>query len=282
MAGSGSQDDPRKPSFSLAAPAIDPEFGTALDELVAVARDGQRPDSPFFNPSDEWLISQMRVYDTLPPREQAQIIAEARQIRLDAEMANADGRAAARAGPDVAVRLSGGGLAFFSQLGVVRRPDLTQYLIDGFDQNRDGIAFSETNQALFADVFHHIALRLKEHFASGDTVVQSDRQICDAPGRSFHARQLLFGTHYLQIPLMWRQLTFDLPEGQLGQTPDILEVSVPDWLSDLGLDESLKARIRDAGLTQLIFKAPTRGLSLHLGFDYVGEHKMGPLSIAMF
>ena len=81
---------------------------------------------------------------------------------------------------------------------------------------------------------------------------------------------------------MWRQLTFDLPEGQRRQTPDILEVSLPDWLTDLGLDEELKARVRDAGLTQLIFKAPTKGLSLHLGFDYVGEHKMGPLSIAMF
>ena len=282
MAGQGSQDDPREPTSSLAAPAIDPEFATALDELVAVARDGHRTDSPFFNPSDEWLISQTRVYDKLPPRDQVQIIAEARQISLDAEQANADGRAAARAGPDVAVRLSSGGLAFFSQLGVVRRPDLTRYFIDGFDRNRDGLAFDETNQALFAAVFRHIALRLKEHFASGDTVVQSDRQICDAPGRSFHARQLLFGTHYMQIPLMWRQLTFDLTEGQRQQTPDILEVSVPDWLGDLGLDAELKARIRDAGLTQLIFKAPTKGLSLHLGFDYVGEHKMGPLSIAMF
>ena len=35
------------------------------------------------------------------------------------------------------------------------------------------------------------------------------------------------------------------------------------------------------GVNQLVFKAPTLGLSLHLGFDYVGEHKMGPLSIAM-
>lgn len=282
MAAQGSQDDPRKPTSPLAAPAIDPKFGAALDELVPAARDGHRTDSPFFNPTDEWLISQTRVYDSLPPRDQAQIVAEARQIGLEAEQANAEGRAAARAGPDVAVRLSGGGLAFFSQLGVARRPDLTQYFIDGFDKNRDGLAFNETDQALFADVFHHIALRLKEHFASGDTIVQSDRQICDAPGRSFHARQLLFGTHYLQIPLMWRQLTFDLPEGQRRQTPDILEVSLPDWLTDLGLDEELKARVRDAGLTQLIFKAPTKGLSLHLGFDYVGEHKMGPLSIAMF
>ncbi len=57
------------------------------------------------------------------------------------------------------------------------------YFIDGFDRNRDGLAFDEDNQALFADVFRHIVLRLKEHFASGETVVQSDRRICDAPGR---------------------------------------------------------------------------------------------------
>ena len=48
------------------------------------------------------------------------------------------------------------------------------------------------------------------------------------------------------------------------------------------MPEDLKKRLTDAGFTQLVFKAPTRGLSLHLGFDYVGEHKMGPLSIAMF
>ena len=77
MAGQGSKDDPREPSPSLTAPAIHPEFGSALDDLVAVARDGQRPDSPFFNPSDEWLVSQTRVFDDLPPHEQAQIIAEA-------------------------------------------------------------------------------------------------------------------------------------------------------------------------------------------------------------
>ncbi len=105
--------------------------------------------------------------------------------------------------------------------------------------------------------------------AAGENVVQTDRQIGDAPGRSFHARQLLYGTRYLQVPYMWRQLTFDLPESQYQDSPDILEVSIPGWLEDLGLSEELKSRIRDAGLTQLIFKAPTKGLSLHLGFDYV-------------
>ena len=173
-------------------------------------------------------------------------------------------------------------MAFFSQLGVVRRPDLTQYFIDGFSQNRDALAFSEDSQALFAEVLSVLTQKMEQLFESGEGILQTDRRICDAPGRSFHARQVLLGTRYLQLPLMWRQLTFDLPEEEYTDEPDIMEVSIPNWLEDLDLSESLKDRIKAAGLTQLVFKAPTKGLSLHLGFDYVGEHKMGPLSIAMF
>ena len=272
---------PKRPS-PLTAPAINREFVGALDELVAQARQGQRPDSRFFNPPNEWLFSRMPVLQDLPQEDQALILEEARQVDLVAAEANSAGRAATRAWPGVVVRLDSGGLAFFSQLGVVRRPDLTQYFIDGFVRNRDSVAFSEDNQALFADVFAYINHYMRQHLAAGDTIIQSDRQICDAPGRSFHARQLLFGTRYMQIPIMWRQLTFDLPQDQLGGAPDILEVSIPHWLDDLGLPDDLKERIDQAGLNQLVFKAPTMGLSLHLGFDYVGEHKMGPLSIAMF
>ena len=181
------------------------------------------------------------------------------------------------------MRLDTGGLGFFSQLGVVRRPDLTKYLVDGYDRNRDPeAAFSEANQALFAEALAYAVEYLRSHLAKGDTVVQTDRQIGDAPGRSYHARQMLFGTRYLQLPFMWRQLTFDLPSDQLSSEPDILEVTIPCWLDDLGLPDELKSRIREADITQLVFKAPTKGLSLHLGFDYMGEHKMGPLSIAMF
>ena len=271
-----------KPDWTLAGPPIDSAFARALDELVATARQGQPKDSPFFNPSEEWLVGHMRVFQDLPTGEREQVLQEARKINQEAQEANAGGKAAQRAGPDVAVRLDSGGLGFFSQLGVARRPDLTQYFIDGFLQNRDGVAFSESNQALFAQVFPYITTAMKEHFAAGDTVIQTDRQIGDATGRTFHARQLLLGTRYLQVPYMWRQLTFDLPEAKLQEAPDILEVSLPIWLDDLGMPEDLKGRIREAGLTQLVLKAPTRGLSMHLGFDYVGEHKMGPLSIAMF
>ena len=267
---------------TLSGPAINPRFAKVLEELVATAKTGHRPDSQFFNPSEEWLVSHMRIFQDLPEEEREQILQEARQISHEAEEANAAGRAAPRVWPHVIVRLDNGGLASFSQLGVARRPDLTQYFIDGFPRNRDAVAFSEANQALFAEIFPYISRYMKRHFRSGNTIIQSDRQIGDAPGRSFHARQLVFGTQYLQIPHMWRQLTFDLPEAERREEPDILEVSISHWLDDLGLPDELKARVREADLTRLVFKAPTKGLSLHLGFDYVGEHKMGPLTIGMF
>ena len=270
------------PHSSLAGPAVNPAFRKALNELVKQASQGQRPDSQFFNPPDSWLTDRLPIFQDLPYQQRERVLEEARQLEQEAQTANAAGKAATRVWPDVAVRLDNGGLAFFSQLGVARRPDLTQYFIDGFPTNRDALAFSESNQALFAEVFVRISESLKKHFSAGDTVIQSDRQIGDAPGRSFHARQLLFGTRHLQVPITWRQLTFDLPSDKQIEAPDILEVSIPHWLDDLGLDEDLKNRIAKAGLEQLIFKAPTRGLSLHLGFDYAGEHKMGPLSIAMF
>ena len=272
----------RQQQSPLAAPAVNPDFLKELDQLVGLASSGQKTDSQYFNPPNDWLFGHISVLQDLPEAERAKILSEASRLDKEAEEANAAGRAATRAWPEVVVRLDSGGLAFFSQLGVVRRPDLTQYFIDGFPKNRDALAFNEDSQSLFAEVFTYINRYMAEQFSAGKTIVQSDRQICDAPGRSFHARQLLFGTRYVQIPLMWRQLTFELPQAEHTGKPHILEVSIPHWLEDLGLPDDLKARINESGLTKLVFKAPTKGLSLHLGFDYVGEHKMGPLSIAMF
>ena len=272
----------RQQQSPLAAPAVTPDFLKELDQLVGLASSGQKTDSQYFNPPNDWLFGHISVLQDLPEAQRAKILSEASRLDKEAEEANAAGRAATRAWPEVVVRLDSGGLAFFSQLGVVRRPDLTQYFIDGFPKNRDALAFNEDSQSLFAEVFTYINRYMAEQFSAGKTIVQSDRQICDAPGRSFHARQLLFGTRYVQIPLMWRQLTFELPQAEHTGKPHILEVSIPHWLEDLGLPDDLKARINESGLTKLVFKAPTKGLSLHLGFDYVGEHKMGPLSIAMF
>ena len=267
---------------SLTGPAAVPAFEKELERLVALARKGHKPGAVYNNPSDDWLISKMNVLQDLPEDEQQKFLNEASLINKEAEEANAAGRAATRAWPGVVVRLDTGGFAFFSQLGVIRRPDLTQYFIDGFAKNRDGVVFTPESQTLFAEVFGYINSYMEEKLEAGDTIIQTDRQVGDAPGRSFHARQMLFGSEYIQIPIMWRQLTFGVTEEIKGQEPDILEVSLPHWLEDLGLPDDLKKRIQDAGLTQLVFKAPTKGLSLHLGFDYVGEHKMGPLSIAMY
>ena len=270
----------------LSGPNIVPEFEAALTRLCAVARQGQRTDSPLYNPSEEWIVGRMPIFQDLPAEQQSELLAQAHELEAEAVEANAAGRASSKVWPETVFRLDNGGLAFFSQLGVVRRPDLTQYFVEGFTRNRDALAFSEDNQRLFTQVFHKVCEKMEACFDSlnpdmENGIVQTDRQICDAPGRSFHARQLLFGTRYMQAPYMWRRLTFDLPQDQWQESPDILEVSVPHWMDDLDLDEPLKQELRDSGITQLVFKAPTRGLSLHFGFDYVGEHKMGPLSIAM-
>ena len=266
----------------LSGPPVNPKFRSSLDELVALAHQGQSSQSEVYNPSDDWLTTRMPILDDLPQEQQAKILEEVAELEKIAEEANSVGKAATRVWPEAVVRLDNGGLDFFSQLGVVRRPDLTQYFVDGFEANRDGIAFSSENQELFSEVFEYISAAMRTHFKDADTIIQTDRQVADAPGRSFHARQLLFGVRYLQLPYMWRQLTFDLPKSEYNNTPDIVEVTIPNWLEDLGLPDDLKAKINESGLTQLIFKAPTKGLSLHLGFDYAGEHKMGPLSIAMF
>ncbi len=269
-------------SVALPGPVINPAFAQHLDRLVALAKQGQSTNSPLFNPSEQWLIDNIRVFQDLPDDERDGLMREVAEVVQEGAEANAQGKAAAKVWPETVVRLDNGGLAFFSQLGVVRRPDLTQYFIDGFSRNRDALAFTEESQALFTEVLEIIVEEMGRRFEAGDGILQTDRRICDAPGRSFHARQVLFGTRYLQLPLMWRQLTFDLPQEEMAQEPDILEVSIPNWLEDLNLPQGLKERVQEAGLTQLVFKAPTKGLSLHLGFDYVGEHKMGPLSIAMF
>ena len=266
----------------LQGPEKNQEFDKAIDRLTAIAREGHRGQSDFNNPSDAWLISNMRVFQNMESSQQSDILSEVDSLKVEAEQLNGQGRAATKLWPDASIRLDNGGLAFFSQLGVARRPDLTQYFVDGFIRNRDALAFDEANQEIFTEVITRIADVMEAHLAAGDFIVQTDRQIGDAQRSTFHARQLLFGIHYLHLPYMWRQLTFDLDPNLQAGSPDILEISLPDWLTDLGLSEELKAKIGSVGLNQLILKAPTKGLSLHLGFDYAGEHKMGPLSVAMF
>ena len=176
----------------LAGPPVNPAFAKVLDDLVAVAERGHEPGSTFFNPPDDWLVQHMRVFQELPPAERTEVIEEGERIHQEAEESNAQGKAAYRAGSESVPRLDTGGLAFYSQLGVARRPDLTQYFIDGFPKNRDGIAFSEASQALFAEVLPYLVRYLAGAFDAGEAVVQSDRQVCDVPGRSFHVRHAVY------------------------------------------------------------------------------------------
>ena len=284
MTSKPEHDNPARETITspLDPPQLNPRFISALEELIAVAQSGHSSDSEFFNPDDSWLLKRMRIFQEMLPSEQSKILEEAKYIIEESSKANLEGKAGKRAWADAVIRLDNGGIAAYSQLGVARRPDLTQYLIEGFTRNRDSLAFEEANQSLFSEVLPYITKIMSESFKSGTYVVQTDRQIGDGTNRSFHAREFWFGTQYPHLPYMWRQLTFDLPQDKLSKVPDILEVSVPSWLEDLAMPADLIRRIKETGVTQLVFKAPTRGVSLHLGFDYMGEHKMGPLSIAMF
>ena len=263
-------------------PVINSNFSNALDDLIEICHKGQSSNSKLFNPEDSFLIDQMKISKKLPLNEYQELLNEANEINTSYEKSKSTNKAAKRAGPDIVAQLETGGLAFFSQLGVARRPDLTQYFIDGFTKNRDAIAFREENQSLFADILPYITKYIKEQFEIKSEIIQVDRQIGDLDDLSFHARMLLCGTDYTGLPYMWKQLTFPLSKTKKISKPNIVELSIPKWLENIKLPQSLKDRIKDANLTQLILKAPTRGLSLHLGFDYMGEHKMGPLSIAMF
>ena len=145
----------------LSGPEIVPDFEAALTRLCAIARRGQRVDSPLYNPSEEWIVERMRIFQDLPEQERAELLAEAQALETEAAEANAAGRASSKVWPETVFRLDNGGLAFFSQLGVVRRPDLTQYFVEGFTRNRDALAFSEENQRLFTEVFHQVCDKME-------------------------------------------------------------------------------------------------------------------------
>ena len=295
----------KDPSASpLTPPDLVPAFARALDELIATAKQGQPQDSAFFNPDAQWLRDHMRVFQRLSAEEQAQVLQQWQQFYADYEQASAEARergeappTLAAAGPEIVFELEDGTPMFFSQLGVRRRPELTQYVFhEGMLLNRDGTPISEDTQQLFAQVLPFIQRYMEAQLAAGQTIIQSDGAIGDDPTGSFHARQLLVGTQYLQPAYAWRhQLTFDLPEDARSEEPDILEVYFPNWRQDItawlaqegsGYDQTrwgeLVAEVEARGLSQLVIKDGPKRLSLHLNFDYIGEAKMGPLSIAMF
>ena len=102
----------RRQQRPLAAPAVNPDFLKELDQLVGLASSGQKTDSQYFNPPNDWLCGHISVLQDLPEAERAKILAEASQLDKEAEEANAAGRAATRAWPEVVVRMDSGGLAW--------------------------------------------------------------------------------------------------------------------------------------------------------------------------
>src|SRR3990172_6219689 len=100
---------------TLEGPAPYPPFVQALDELVALARSGQRADSEFCNPPEDWLVRRMPIFTEMPEDEQRRLRDEFEEVHREADRLNSQGKAARRSGPDVVVHPDKGGLAFFSQ-----------------------------------------------------------------------------------------------------------------------------------------------------------------------
>ena len=98
------------PGSALSGPAVEPAFAKALDDLVAAAQEGQRQDSELFNPSDQWLRGHLRILQDLPDEERQRMLQDAQDLAKGIEEANAAGRAATRAWPDIAVGLDNGGV----------------------------------------------------------------------------------------------------------------------------------------------------------------------------
>ena len=64
----------------LSGPAIVPEFEAALTRLCATARRGQREDSPLYNPSEEWIVARMPIFQDLPQQRRSELLAEAQAL----------------------------------------------------------------------------------------------------------------------------------------------------------------------------------------------------------
>ena len=68
-----------KPSL-LEGPPINREFERELDRLVALAREGHRPEAHLFNPPDEWVLSKMPVLQDMPQADQDRVRREAEEL----------------------------------------------------------------------------------------------------------------------------------------------------------------------------------------------------------
>ena len=104
MTTSNSTDQPDGKS-PLAGPEIVPEFEAALTRLCAAARRGQRTDSELYNPSEEWLVGNMSIFQDLPGDRQSELRNEALELEKVAAEVNSVGRAATKVWPETVFRL---------------------------------------------------------------------------------------------------------------------------------------------------------------------------------
>ena len=59
--------------------------------MVATARQGHQKTSQYFNPSSQWLIDRMPVFQDMPKADQDRILAEAGALSEEAKVALARG-----------------------------------------------------------------------------------------------------------------------------------------------------------------------------------------------
>ena len=73
-------------SSALNGPITNQKFSTSLDELVAIAKKGHPKDSEFFNPSDQWILDQVRVFQNLPEADRNTFLEQAEELNKQAEL----------------------------------------------------------------------------------------------------------------------------------------------------------------------------------------------------
>ena len=72
--------DTSQPRSSLAGPNANPSFVIALDELISIAKKGHNSTSELFNPGDQWLRDNMRVFQKLEENDRLTLSQEVEEI----------------------------------------------------------------------------------------------------------------------------------------------------------------------------------------------------------
>lgn len=107
---------------------------------------------------------------------------------------------------------------------------------------------------------------------SGMELLSMDKQMGLHPEHSHHCRMIVPADH-ARLLLMWDKLIFDVPSDRAGNTPDQLQIMIPEW-HDYALERGLPP-------VSILVDADNR-VTFVLGTDYFGEVKKGHLRMAMY